>query len=143
MPPEPTCSSSRKRRLRRVPIKVLYFPRFMPVDVRFFTDPACSWSWSTEPTVRKLMVEFGDDLRWTWVMGGLARDYTSGHEDPEAGIGGAVGVYPGLINHWLDVADQGRMPFDPRIWTEAPIRSTYPACMAVKAAREQGPDAEY
>ena len=33
------------------------------------------------------------------------------------------------------------MPIDPRLWTEGPIRSTYPACMAVKAAAEQGADA--
>jgi predicted DsbA family dithiol-disulfide isomerase len=117
--------------------------RSMSVTVRYFTDPACSWSWSTEPTVRKLMVEFGDSLRWTFVMAGLARDYTSGHEDPDAGIGGKAGIYPGLINHWLDVAERGRMPMDPRIWSEAPIASTYPACMAVKAAAEQADDAGY
>jgi predicted DsbA family dithiol-disulfide isomerase len=115
----------------------------LAVKVRYLTDPACSWSWSTEPTVRKLMAEFGDNLSWTYVMGGLARDYTAGHEDPESGIGGSHGVYPGLVNHWLDVADDGGMPLDPRIWTEGPIRSTYPACMAVKAAAEQAGDGGY
>lgn len=30
------------------------------------------------------------------------------------------------------------MPCDPRLWTEHPIESTYPACIAVIAAREQG-----
>ena len=89
------------------------------------------------------MVEFGDGLRWTYVMGGLARDYGAGHEDAEAGIGGKVGVYPGLVNHWLDVADEGGMPIDPRIWTESPLKSTYPACMAVKAAAEQSEDGGY
>ena len=103
--------------------------RSMSVTVRYFTDPACSWSWSTEPTVRKLMVEFGENLRWTFVMGGLARDYTSDHT--------------GQVREWLDAADEGRMPLDPRLWTEGPIRSTYPACMAVKAAAEQAADAGY
>jgi putative protein-disulfide isomerase len=115
----------------------------MSVTVRYFTDPACSWSWSTEPTVRKLMVEFGEGLTWTFVMGGLARDYTTGHDDPEAGIGGRFGVYPGLVNHWMDVAAEGGMPLDPRLWNEGPITSTYPACMAVKAAAEQADDAGY
>jgi predicted DsbA family dithiol-disulfide isomerase len=119
-----------------------YFPS-VPVDVRYITDPACSWSWSTEPTVRRLMTEFGEDLAWTYVMGGLARDYTQGHEDPEAGIGGSRGVYPGLAAHWMDVSDEAGMPFDPRIWFEGPIRSTYPACMAVKAAAEQSADGGY
>jgi predicted DsbA family dithiol-disulfide isomerase len=107
------------------------------VEVRFITDPACSWSWSAEPAVRKLMVEFGETLRWTWVMGGLARDYGKGYADPEAGIVGNGSVYPALVGHWLDVADEGGMPIDPRLWTEGPIRSSYPACMAVKAAAEQ------
>ena len=75
------------------------------------------------------MQDFGDELSWRYVMGGLARE-----------IGGE-GVYPGLITDWLDLAADSGMPFDPRIWAEGPIRSTYPACMAVKAAAEQGPDA--
>jgi putative protein-disulfide isomerase len=33
------------------------------------------------------------------------------------------------------------MPVDPRLWAEAPPTSSYPACMAVKAAAEQGPEA--
>ena len=33
------------------------------------------------------------------------------------------------------------MPVDPRLWAETPLSSSYPACMAVKAAAEQGPDA--
>jgi hypothetical protein len=42
---------------------------------------------------------------------------------------------------WLRHADRSGMPFDPLLWTDGPIRSTYPACIAVKAAAEQGPDA--
>ena len=84
------------------------------------------------------MVEFGDSLAWTYVMGGLARDYMRDYEDREAGIGGAAGVYQGLVDHWLDVAAHSGMPIDPRLWTEGPLTSTYPACMAVKAAVEQG-----
>lgn len=89
------------------------------------------------------MVEFGDDLEWTWVMGGLARDLNQGYEDPDAGIRGSESPFPALVAHWLRVADEGRMPLDPRLWTEGPIRSTYPACMAVEAAAEQGQRAAY
>ena len=42
---------------------------------------------------------------------------------------------------WLDASDRSGMPVDPRLWREAPIASSYPACMAVKAAAEQGPEA--
>jgi putative protein-disulfide isomerase len=85
------------------------------------------------------MVEFGDGLSWTYVMGGLARDYSK----EQVGHGGAQAVYPGLVSHWLDIADQSGMPFDPRLWLEGPISSSYPACMAVKAAAEQGDPARY
>jgi len=44
----------------------------MTVHVQYFTDPACSASWAAEPIVRKLMVEFGPDLSFRPVMGGLA-----------------------------------------------------------------------
>ena len=107
----------------------------MAVEVRYYTDPACPWSWSLEPIVRRLMVEFGEGLSWTYVMGGLARDFTGGGDKGEA--------YSRLISHWLDVADVGGMPLDPRIWTEGPIGSSYPACMAVKAAAEQGDPYRY
>jgi Thioredoxin len=73
------------------------------------------------------MVEFGDDLRITYVMGGLAREF----DDPA-----------GMIVPWLDAADRSGMPVDPRLWAEAPLSSSYPACMAVKAAAEQGVEAE-
>ena len=115
----------------------------MAVEVRYITDPACSASWGFEPTLRRLMVEFGGDLRFTYVMGGLARDYTSGYEDPGAGIGGERGVFGGLLLHWLDRAEASGMPMDPRLWTEGPIKSTYPACMAMKAAAEQSDDGGY
>ena len=104
----------------------------MAVLVRYFTDPGCSASWRAEPLLRTLMVEFGDSLSWTYVMGGLARDY---------GAGGP-GVHRELLEEWLDAAE-GRMPVDPRLWLEAPIASTYPACMAVKAAAEQAKDGGY
>jgi hypothetical protein len=89
------------------------------------------------------MVEFGDRLDWTWVMGGLARDLTEGYEDADAGIRASEDPYPKLVAHWMRVADEGRMPLDPRLWTEGPIRSTYPMCMAVEAAAEQGAEAAY
>jgi predicted DsbA family dithiol-disulfide isomerase len=74
------------------------------------------------------MVEFADSLSWTYVMGGLAREYTN--------------TQP-LVGEWLDATDEGGMPLDPRLWTEGPISSTYPACMAVKAAAEQASDGGY
>jgi len=115
----------------------------MPVEVRYYTDPACSWSWGSEPKLRRLMWEFGDELQFTWVMGGLAREYGPAYRDAESGIGSGADCFADLMAHWLDVAAQTGMPTDARLWSRNPIFSTYPACQAVKAAAEQGSDAAY
>lgn len=114
----------------------------MPVRVRYLTDPACSWSWAFEPVVRRLQVEFEGELEWTLVMGGLARDYTAtGASDAAAEVSGdGWDLFPWLLAHWLEVAAEGGMPSDPLLWRDAPLRSTYPACLAVEAAAEQGTD---
>lgn len=44
---------------------------------------------------------------------------------------------------WLDAAAASGMPCDARLWLDDPPRSTYPACLAVKAAAEQGLDGPY
>jgi hypothetical protein len=73
------------------------------------------------------MVEFGDQLEITYVMGGLAREF---EDDLSA-----------LVISWLDDAAESGMPLDPRVWDRDGVRSTYPACIAFGAAAEQGPAA--
>ena len=102
----------------------------MTVQVRFYTDPACPWSWAAEPAIRRLMWEFEGELEFVWVMGGLARSYERAN-------------LLDVVSQWLVDAAEGGMPCDPRIWTENPLDSTYPACQAVKAAAKQGPQAAY
>ena len=72
------------------------------------------------------MVEFGEDVEITYVMGGLAREFG----DPFR-----------LVMSWLEDAARSRMPVYPRVWAGHPPRSSYPACIAVRAAAEQGRDA--
>jgi predicted DsbA family dithiol-disulfide isomerase len=112
------------------------------VDVRYLTDPACSRSWTYEPTIRRLAAEFGDELRWTFVMGGLARDYEAPDGSEAADEAARTGwtVQQWLLAHWLEVCAEGGMPCDPLLWRDGPVRSTYPACLAVKAAAEQAAD---
>ena len=98
----------------------------MPLGVRYYTDPACPASWAVEPALRRLILEFGNDLSITYVMGGLAREF-----DAPAS----------MIVPWLDASERSGMPLDPRLWSESPPSSSYPACMAVKAAAEQGSEA--
>jgi predicted DsbA family dithiol-disulfide isomerase len=102
----------------------------MTVQVRFYTDPACPWSWAAEPAIRRLIWELEGELEFVWVMGGLARSYEHAN-------------LLDVVGQWLEDAAAGEMPCDPRIWTQNPLNSTYPACQAVKAAEEQGWQAGY
>jgi predicted DsbA family dithiol-disulfide isomerase len=112
-------------------------------QARVLTDPACVWSWGSEPKLRKLMWEFGSSIAWRWVMGGLARSYGPAYRDDEGRIGAGVDCFADLMAHWLEVAAETGMPSDPRIWTANRLASTYPACQGVKAAAEQGPETAY
>jgi hypothetical protein len=73
------------------------------------------------------VVEFGEEVELTYVMGGLAREF----ED-----------HAQLVMNWLGHSAESGMPLDPRIWGDGAPRSSYPACIAVKAAAEQGRGAE-
>ncbi len=103
-------------------------PTDVIIDVSYFTDPACPSSWAAEPALRRLEAEFGEQVRITYVMGGLARQFKRPVE---------------TMRHWIDAAASSGMPNDPRIWLDAPPASSYPACLAVKAAAEQGLEAPY
>jgi predicted DsbA family dithiol-disulfide isomerase len=113
------------------------------VEVRYYSDPACTWSWAAEPALRRLMFEFEGELSFVWAMGGLARHFGSAYRDSEAAIGSGPDCFADLMSHWLNVAGRTGMPCDPRLWTEAPISGTFPACVAVEAASEQGWKAGY
>lgn len=98
------------------------------VQVRYYTDPACPWSWALEPALRKLMQEFAERLRFRYVMCGMLRE----------------GADP--LQHarqTLEASDQSSMPVDARLWLEGAPASSYPACIAVKAAAEQGDAGPY
>jgi putative protein-disulfide isomerase len=95
----------------------------MTVELRLYSDPASAETWTAWPALRRLQVEFGEGVRITLRMGGLARSFEGRHEE--------------LFAHWLEAADVSGMPVDPRLWTEGPLGSSYPACMAVKAGQDQ------
>jgi predicted DsbA family dithiol-disulfide isomerase len=104
-----------------------------PVEVNCFTDPLCPWSWALEPALRKLLQEFAGSLRITYVMCGMVREWEDGLE----------GTASKLLPSTLEAQGRSRMPADARQWLEDPPRSSHPACIAVKAAAEQGQDGPY
>jgi putative protein-disulfide isomerase len=93
------------------------------VHTRYYTDPCCPWSWALEPSLRRLVMEFGSSLRIQHVMAGMG----SSLEDPSS-----------FVMEALQAGERSGMPVNVRPWLQDPPSSSHPACMAVKAADEQG-----
>jgi predicted DsbA family dithiol-disulfide isomerase len=66
-------------------------------------------------------------------MGGLIADWQS-YNDPFNDIRNPAQMGP----QWFQVHEMSGMPLDERIWQCDPPASSYPACIAVKAAERQG-----
>ena len=98
----------------------------MTVQVRFYTDPACPWSWAAEPAIRRLMWEFEGELEFVWVMGGLTRSYERAN-------------LLDVVSQWLVDAAEGGMPCDPRIWTENPLELDLPRLPGGQGGSRAGP----
>jgi putative protein-disulfide isomerase len=95
------------------------------VSATVFTDPYCPWSWAAEPKLRRLQVEFGDQLAYTFVIVGLRRTLEPAHARE-------------LALACLDAAAESGMPVDPRLFLRDPPASTHPAGLAIAAVSEQG-----
>lgn len=104
------------------------------VEIEYFTDPLCSWSWGFEPQWRRLRFEFGPQLRWRYRMGGMIAAWEQ-YCDPLNCINRPLQMAP----QWLEVRHLSGMPIDPQLWLDDPPESSYPASIAFKAAEQQSP----
>ncbi|MDQ4041056.1 MAG: DsbA family protein [Actinomycetota bacterium] len=77
--------------------------------------------------MRRLQVEFDGSVEFTYVMAGI-RELPAGPQEAA---------------DWLDASAASGMPVDVRGWLADGVRTSYPACMAVKAAAEQGDPGPY
>ena len=94
-------------------------------------DPMCSWCWGFDPVRRKLEAELSRDLELRRLLGGLAPD----SDEPMT-----AEMRDYIQGQWRSI--EQRIPgtrFDFGFWERCkPRRSTWPACRAVIAARQQG-----
>lgn len=99
------------------------------IKVVYFTDPICSSCWGIEPQLRKLKLEYGDEIEIEYRMGGLLPDwnYNSGGISKPSDVAG----------HWDEVSVHYDMPIDGDLWLEDPLNSSYPPSIAFKAAQLQ------
>ena len=105
--------------------------------IEYYTDPLCCWSWAMEPALRKLRYLLADRLEMSYVMGGLLLDWEH-YSDKLNDIKRPSQLGP----LWMEAKHMSGQPIDESIWVSNPVDSSYPACMAVKAAGSQSKIAE-
>ena len=100
-----------------------------PVRIVYFTDPICSSCWGVEPQLRKLKLEYGDQIEIEYHMGGLLPDWSYNS--------GGISKPSDVAHHWDEVSAYYQMPIDGDVWLEDPLSSSYPPSIAFKAAQLQ------
>ncbi|MBP2238357.1 putative DsbA family dithiol-disulfide isomerase [Sinorhizobium kostiense] len=104
------------------------------VEIVYYTDPLCCWSWAFEPQWRMLRYAFAGQMAWRYRMAGMLRCWDD-YQDPVNSIHRPAQMGP----LWLQAHQTSGMPLDARIWTEDQPSSSWPACLLVKAAELQSP----
>lgn len=100
-----------------------------PLKVVYFTDPICSSCWGIEPQLRKLKLEYGNNIEIEYRMGGLLPDWSYNS--------GGISKPSDVARHWDEVSIYYDMPIDGNVWLEDPLNSSYPPSIAFKAAQMQ------
>ena len=111
-----------------------------PIRVIWYTDPHNIWCWGFEPTVRRLEVLYPDKVEIETRQGGLFEDFSPVREQWARMSGGR---WKDSVRTFFEaVSSQHRMPMnaDAMLDSSDDFNSTWPACIAAKAADLQGPD---
>lgn len=107
------------------------------VELVQFTDPVCTWCWGSEPLLRQVEKKLGEQVRSSFVMGGLVRDIRD-FSDGANGIGGTPeAANEQIARHWEEASARHGMPVDTKdlhLFTNEHV-STYPQNVAYKAAQ--------
>jgi putative protein-disulfide isomerase len=102
------------------------------IFIDYYSDPFSCWSWCNEPKVRKLQLEFGEQIEWRFVMGGLITDA----ESADSPITKQQLV--DIAEDWQTLQKEQGMPIDSTLWQTNPPQRTILACQAYKASELQG-----
>ena len=106
-----------------------------------YTDPYSIWCWGYEPLLRRFEVRYPHAIDVEVRMGGLFEDFTPMRESWTRMSGGRW--QDSIRAFFQGVASQHRMPMDADAMMREidDFRSTWPACVAFKAAEAQGREA--
>lgn len=99
----------------------------------YIHDPMCSWCWGFSSALKQVIAALPSDVEVVRLLGGLA-------EDTDAPM--PEDMQQAIASTWRRIeATIPGIKFNFDFWKACrPRRSTYPACRAVIAARQQGPE---
>ena len=107
----------------------------MVTTLFYIHDPMCSWCYAFDSSLTALQKELPEFIRIKKIVGGLAPDTTQPMP---------VELQQNIQQTWRRIEKTvPNMQFNYDFWIiNSPVRSTYPACRAILAARQQGADFE-
>ena len=104
--------------------------RDSPIEIVHFADPWGWWSWGLEPILQRLREVYGDNVQVTYKMGGEFENRKAWMQ--EYGVDER-----GTVNWILESVALTRMPVQPDYYFRCQVESSFPACIALKAAKLQ------
>lgn len=110
--------------------------RNKPIEIYAFIDPTCPVCWALEPTIKKLVIEYGQYFKLRFLIGGGLNTLNRGDckKDEQK-------IAQDRADRWEKISRRYGMPCDGDIWLENPLSSSYNTAIAVKAAELQGKQA--
>lgn len=97
------------------------------LEIYLFIDPLCPECWALEPTLKKLVLEYGDYFTLRKVLSSSLTNLNANLQNPQH-----------LANHWERTASRTGMSCDGDLWLEQSLKSPSIVSLAIKAAELQG-----
>lgn len=104
------------------------------VDIIYFTDPLCCWSWAMEPQLRKFRYQFAEFISFDIRMGGLIPSWDNFTDHINA-----VSRPAQMGPVWFHAEKVSGMPMADKMWTKDPPHTSFTACVAVRCVINQSP----
>jgi putative protein-disulfide isomerase len=105
------------------------------IEITFYTDPICCWSWALEKSLSRLREEY-DGVKVRYVLYAMITDWDNFH-DPVNSVSTPAQMGP----VWMHASAISGVPMNDKIWYLDPPTSSVPAALAVKCAGLQSKEA--
>jgi len=104
-----------------------------PIQIDYYTDPLCSWCFAAEPMLNQVKAHFQDKIELHYKLFPLFESLREVMNDPSR-------LWT-IADRYRIVSKKTGVSINNSVWQTDPPQSAWPACLAVKAAEQQGLDA--